>query len=941
MASFCSTPCQSRSMPETMFSSSLTGKLSKKTIHQTRKKRENTRQNCKFNVVAKDDNFGGMGAVANVATQAAMEVSKAVGSKGIEAPDGDGSFVALDQERRGQVDEEGLPVVYDKELIQAYWTQQGGALQQRWTEFLGYSVPFLTKIVTMLITGGMEEVQRNDASLARDARIIMENLGPTYIKLGQMMSVRPDVLPQAALNELANLQDSVKAFDTSVAYGMIESELGCPINEVFSEISTEPVAAASLAQVYRARLAGTGEWVAVKVQRPSVLSVVSKDLYVLRRAAEVYQGLVARFAPQQRTDYVALLNEWAVGFYTELDFLNEASNQQRLRDYIQEQGVADVYVPEVYHSLCRRRLLVSEWIDGVKLSDCPPEEVRELIKLGQECFLVQLLQVGFFHSDPHPGNLMKMSDTSKGRLALLDFGLVATVQQEDMDTMVSSIVHLANKDYSSLVNDFIKLKILPADCDRSKVVPLMDKALSPYVKGGGAKTYEAELKKIYKFDEGAVGGFQAMTQDMLTVMNDIPFSIPPYFALLARAVVTLEGIALGANPDYRLVMEAYPFVARKLLREDRPEIQVALQQVLYSGGGEAGQLTPARLAVLLNSAQGILAKNDASVFVDFDSVPEDGISVQETIRYLLSPQAISLRGILEAEVSSAADILLRQGARKLYNRVVEAIPTPPFNLPRPQPQNLPAPFIIPTGDPIQGAPLVPVITSLQNVVDLLAPALSREDEIYALSLADLAQGLGGEDLATAVRGDIFMEPETFTRLALEVLASGQAPGALSSSTLTQAATQLKAQFFQGASESKESQLQEVIDTLESLDVDEKAELARLQDRLVASLWYKCASRMSPLLPEGVKIMSPPAHSSSSSLTSTSTHLSASPPKLTVATSNSNPITVIDVPVSREELFVPNASVDIILPQVEIAPNLEDIVLTELSIPALLRESNNF
>ena len=125
------------------------------------------------------------------------------------------------------------------------------------------------------------------------------------------MSVRPDVLPKEALSELQILQDSVKPFDTSVAIAQIESELGGrPLGTFFSEISLEPVAAASLAQVYKARLVSTGEWVAVKVQRPSVLETVSKDLYVLRRAAEVYQGLVDRFLPQQRTNYVALLNEW-------------------------------------------------------------------------------------------------------------------------------------------------------------------------------------------------------------------------------------------------------------------------------------------------------------------------------------------------------------------------------------------------------------------------------------------------------------------------------------------------------------------------------------------------------------------------------------------------------------------------------------------------------
>lgn len=130
--------------------------------------------------------------------------------------------------------------------------------------------------------------------------------------MGQMMSVRPDVLPPEALNELRILQDSVKPFETSIAIEQIEKELGGTLGTFFTEISEEPVAAASLAQVYKARLL-TGEMVAVKIQRPSVLQTVSKDLYVLRRAAEVYQGLIDRFAPQQRTNYVALLNEWAVG----------------------------------------------------------------------------------------------------------------------------------------------------------------------------------------------------------------------------------------------------------------------------------------------------------------------------------------------------------------------------------------------------------------------------------------------------------------------------------------------------------------------------------------------------------------------------------------------------------------------------------------------------
>jgi predicted unusual protein kinase regulating ubiquinone biosynthesis (AarF/ABC1/UbiB family) len=468
------------------------------------------------------DRGAGVQGLVTSATIAAAAVNAAVSMKKLEAPDGAAkTYIVKDLARQGLVDEEGLPVVYDKDLIEAYWRKEDGALQQRWREFLGVTVPFLTKIVAMLVRGGQDELKKYEAELARDARINLEKLGPTYIKAGQMMSVRPDVLPQAALEELAVLQDSVKPFETSVAVSMIEKELGGPLGQFFTEISEEPVAAASLAQVYKAKLL-TGETVAVKVQRPNVLSVVSKDLYVLRRAAEVYQGLMDRFAPQQKTNYVALLNEWAIGFYTELDFTNEAANQNRLRTLLQENNVTGVYIPAVYEEYCSRKLLVTEWIDGCKLSECPPDEIKEYIAVGQECFLTQLLQVGFFHADPHPGNIMKMTDQTKGKIALIDFGLVASLEQEDMDLIVSAVIHLANKDYTALVDDFISLGILPGDCDRAKVIPLMDKALSPYVKGGGAKKYEEELKRMYGMDgsaQGTVGGFQVLKFTCFTSTN--------------------------------------------------------------------------------------------------------------------------------------------------------------------------------------------------------------------------------------------------------------------------------------------------------------------------------------------------------------------------------------------------------------------------------------
>jgi ABC1 atypical kinase-like domain len=338
--------------------------------------------------------------VASAAAVAAAAVNAAVAMKALEAPDalGGKSYVALDSRTRTEIDEEGLPLAYDKDLIQAYWSRERGALNQRWSYFLGKAVPFLTKLTTLFIRDGKITDQEIPA-LSRQARIDLQDLGPTFIKAGQMMSVRPDVLPPPALDELAKLQDAVVPFDTEVAVQQIERELGGPLGQFFTSISEKPVAAASLAQVYLATLNdGKDTKVAVKVQRPSVLGTVSKDLYVLRRAAEVFQGLVERFAPQQRTNYVALLNEWAIGFYTELDFKNEASNQQRLRDMLIEKGVRGGTVPIVYHDLCTRRILVSEWMDGKKLSEADPSEIKRVTPAAQEAFLTQLFEVGFFHA---------------------------------------------------------------------------------------------------------------------------------------------------------------------------------------------------------------------------------------------------------------------------------------------------------------------------------------------------------------------------------------------------------------------------------------------------------------------------------------------------------------------------------------------------------------
>mmetsp|Transcript_27911 Transcript_27911/g.41195 ORF Transcript_27911/g.41195 Transcript_27911/m.41195 type:complete len:929 (+) Transcript_27911:105-2891(+) len=796
--------------------------------------------------------------VASAAAMATAAVNAAVSMKTLEAPDVEKSYISLDKTK--ELDGEGLPLVYDKEAIQAYWSKEKGALNKRWGYFVGKAVPFLTRLTTLFIKDGKID-EKYIPELSEKARIDLQDLGPTFIKAGQMMSVRPDVLPQATLDELTKLQDAVVPFSTSVAVEQIEAELGGPLGQFFTSISEEPVAAASLAQVYLATLNdGKDTRVAIKVQRPDVLSTVSKDLYVLRRAAEVFQGLVERFAPQQKTNYVALLNEWSIGFYTELDFQNEARNQEKLRDLLKYNNIKGITVPKVYPELCTRRVLVSEWMDGCKLSECSNEEIGEMIPICQEAFLTQLFQEGFFHADPHPGNILKLNEpTEDGAVvALIDCGLMAEIGPVDRDNMISAVIHLANKDYASLVDDFIKLDILPVDSDRAAIIPLMDKALTPYVKGGGAKKYEEELMKLYGMEDGSVqskvGGFQAMTQDALTVLNDVPFSIPPYFAILGRAIVTLEGVALTGNPDYGIIMESYPFIARKLMSEDRPEIQKALQEVLYSGGSssESGSIKFNRLITLLNNAAGSVSTQDGAAFVDLDAIPDDGLSFASGLKFLLSDKAQSLRNLLQSEVENIVDIITRQIVRQGINEAIIAISPPrPPALPllgdifpaAPKLDEVLLPILLPASN---GNVASVGLLTLKELSNKLAPKLSQDEELYALSLSDAVGELFGEEVADFVRGESILSVKSVQLLLSAVRSGVLADSNLLSGDTAKAALQnvgslLDSMSSPGSSQKFEGQLKEA---LSELDESERRQLDTITEQIVQQVISKATERLS-------------------------------------------------------------------------------------------------
>ena len=441
-------------------------------------------------------------------------------------------------------------------------------------------------------------------------------------------------------------------------------------------------------------------------------------------------------------------------------------------------------------------------------------------------------------------------------VALIDCGLMASIDSEDQDHMISAVIHLANKDYASLVDDFIKLNILPTNCDRAAIIPLMDKALSPYVKGGGAKKYEEELKKLYGMEENnmssQVGGFQAMTQDALTVLNDVPFSIPPYFAILGRAIVTLEGIALTGNEDYGIIMESYPFIARKLLGENRPEIQQALQEVLFSktDSDSSNGLKLTRLFALLNNASGGIATKEGAAFVDLDSVPEDGLSIGDGLKLLLSENSESLRKLLEDEVENIADIFFRQILRKGMTEAVVAFspPRPPslpflgdvLAPPKVQLDDIPLPFLLPgTGS----TPSVSIMTA-NDFTDLIAPKLTRDEEIYAISLADAADEFVGAEAANFLRGDGLISSHT-AKLVLAAASSGllgnrnllETPAAKNVQSAVRNVFEL---VDRGSSDSK---VQDILtDATSKLSEDEKIRLDEIMTQLTQRILQRVRRR---------------------------------------------------------------------------------------------------
>lgn len=470
-----------------------------------------------------------------------------------------------------------LPLIYDPIQLQRYFSKRPLASAQRLWQVLSVSSSYLFGVLTDLVTGNTEDIEVRRAAELRNTIV---SLGPFFIKLGQALSIRPDILSPKAMIELQQLCDKVPSFDNKLAMKTIEEELGKPIEEVFSEISPSPMAAASLGQVYQARLKSTNDTVAVKVQRPFVLETVSLDLYLMRQI-----GVFLRNFPSvtARMDIVALLDQFANNFYQELDYQLECDNGLRIMEDMKR--LPQVVIPRPYPELCTRRVHTAQWIEGEKLSQSKANDVNSLVNLGVITYLTQLLDTGFFHADPHPGNMLRTPD---GKLVILDFGLMTRITDDQKYGMIEAIAHLIHRDYDQIGKDFINLDFIPRDVDVSPIIPVLTRVFEAALAGGGAKSIN----------------FQELAADLAEITFKYPFRIPPYFALIIRAISVLEGIALVGNPEFAIVDEAYPFIAKKLLTDRSDRARQALRYMIY---GKSDTLDVERLIDILVALEKFIA----------------------------------------------------------------------------------------------------------------------------------------------------------------------------------------------------------------------------------------------------------------------------------------------------------------------------------------------
>ncbi|AQK71981.1 ATATH13 [Zea mays] len=504
----------------------------------------------------------------------------------------------------------GSGLGYDDAAVQAYLgsngngsaSGNGGAVKQnpevsvapggRWNRFKTYSTIQRTLeiwgfVFTFIFKawlnnqkftyrGGMTEEKKimRRKVLAKWLKESLLRLGPTFIKIGQQFSTRVDILPQEYVDQLSELQDQVPPFPSETAVKIVEEELGASVNEIFDRFDFEPIAAASLGQVHRARL--NGQEVVIKVQRPGLKELFDIDLKNLRVIAEYLQKVDPKSDGAKR-DWVAIYDECASVLYQEIDYMKEAFNAEKFAENFKKLDY--VKVPEIYWAHTTPQVLTMEYVPGIKIN-----RIKQLDKLGVdrkrlgryavESYLEQILSHGFFHADPHPGNIA-VDDVNGGRLIFYDFGMMGSISQNIREGLLEVFYGVYEKDPDKVLQAMVQMGVLVPTGDMTAVRRTAQFFLNSFQERLAAQRKEREmataelgfkkqLTKEEKFEKRKQR-LAAIGEDLLAIAADQPFRFPATFTFVVRAFSVLDGIGKGLDPRFDITEIAKPY-AKELLR---------------------------------------------------------------------------------------------------------------------------------------------------------------------------------------------------------------------------------------------------------------------------------------------------------------------------------------------------------------------------------------
>ncbi|KAL3613435.1 Protein ACTIVITY OF BC1 COMPLEX KINASE 8, chloroplastic [Castilleja foliolosa] len=435
--------------------------------------------------------------------------------------------------------------------------------------------------------GGMTKEKKTQRRkvLAKWLKESILRLGPTFIKIGQQFSTRVDILAQEYVDQLSELQDQVPPFSSKTAVSIVEEELGAPTDGIFERFDREPIAAASLGQVHRAKL--RGREVAVKVQRPGLKDLFDIDLKNLRVIAEYLQ----KFDPKSdgaKRDWVAIYDECANVLYQEIDYTKEAANAEKFANNFKDMDY--VKVPSIYWEYTTAQVLVMEYVPGIKIN-----RVRALDQLGVdrkrlgryavESYLEQILSHGFFHADPHPGNIA-VDDVNGGRLIFYDFGMMGSISPNIREGLLEVFYGVYEKDAEKVLEAMVQMGVLVPTGDKTAVrrtaqffLNSFEERLAEQRREKEMATAELGFKKPLSKDEKTEKKKQrlaAIGEDLLAIAADQPFRFPATFTFVVRAFSVLDGIGKGLDPRFDISEIAKPY-ALELLKFREAGLEVIIK----------------------------------------------------------------------------------------------------------------------------------------------------------------------------------------------------------------------------------------------------------------------------------------------------------------------------------------------------------------------------